>query len=211
MLASARQARGDRRRFPDLPGQHHPPGAALRRAALAAALAAHRRGGRGAGGGARLPPPRPHRHALAGRQRGLSGEARRARHRVSCARAPPSATEINRIIMDELVYGVFKPEAVAVLPARHRPDEAAGLRRRRARLHRDPADHERRQLAAADARFDAAAGARRAETRGVLKAEQLRRVVDQDPAQRGLVAAPSRFSRRTAGSCSTLSANERCG
>ena len=48
-------------------------------AALAAALAAHRRGGRGGGGRARLPPHRHHGHALAGRQRGLSGEARGAR------------------------------------------------------------------------------------------------------------------------------------
>ena len=51
--------------------------------------------------------------------------------------------EINRIIMDELVYGVFKPEAVAYFQRRHRADEGGGLRRRRPRLHRDPADHER--------------------------------------------------------------------
>ena len=79
MLASAEQAREDRRRFPDLPGQHHPPGAALRRTAIAAALAAYRRGRRRRGRRARLPAPRPDRHTLAGRERGLSGEADGAR------------------------------------------------------------------------------------------------------------------------------------
>ena len=67
--------------------------------------------------------------------------------------------EINRIIMDELVCGVFKPEAVAYFPAGHRAHEGRGLRRRRPRLHRDPADHQRRELAAADARFHAPARA----------------------------------------------------
>ena len=68
--------------------------------------------------------------------------------------------EINRIIMDELVCGVFKPEAVDVLPARHHAAQERRLRRCGPRLHGDPAHHERRQLAAADARFDAPAGAR---------------------------------------------------
>ena len=85
-------------------------------------------------------------------------KARRARTGVS---APDAAEreEINRIIMDELVCGVFKPEAVAYFQrviARH---ERRGLRRRRARLHRDPADHERREFSAADARFHTPAGA----------------------------------------------------
>ena len=40
-------------------------------------------------------------------------EARGARAGVRAPRAAPSATEISRIIMDELVCGVFKPEAVA--------------------------------------------------------------------------------------------------
>ena len=62
--------------------------------------------------------------------------------------------EINRIIMDELVCGVFKPEAVAYFQRVIARMKERGLRRRRARLHRDPADHGRRELAAADARFD---------------------------------------------------------
>src|SRR5262249_7043587 len=42
-----------------------------------------------------------------------------------------------------------------VFPGRHRPDGGGGrLRRGRPRLHRDPPAHERRQLAAAHARFD---------------------------------------------------------
>ena len=54
---------------------------------------------------------------------------------------PEEREEINRIIMDELVCS----------------DEGRWLRRRGARLHRDPADHERHHLAAANARFDATA------------------------------------------------------
>jgi aspartate racemase len=61
---------------------------------------------------------------------------------------------INRTIMDELVCGVFKPEAV---DGRH---EAGRLRRRRARLHRDPAHHERLELTFAHAGLDTIAGTR---------------------------------------------------
>ena len=113
----------------------------LRRAALAAALAAHRRGRGGRGRRARLPAPRPDRHALARRQRGLSARSSR-RAAWQCVR--PSAAErdeINRIIMDELVYGVFKPEAVAYFQRVIGRMKERGLRRRRARLHRDPVDH----------------------------------------------------------------------
>ena len=79
--------------------------------------------------------------------------------------------EINRIIMDELVRGVFKPEAGRLFPEGDRPAEDRGLRRRRAGLHRDPADHERRQLAAADPRFDPPARPRRAQARDRRDAE----------------------------------------
>jgi aspartate/glutamate racemase len=58
--------------------------------------------------------------------------------------------DIDRIIFDELLA-----------PALHRDHRAAearrGLRRRRARLHRDPAAGHRKCVAAADTRFDAAA------------------------------------------------------
>jgi len=54
----------------------------LRHAALAPALAAHRRSGGRARRRARLPAPRPHRDALAGRERGLSGKARGSRARA---------------------------------------------------------------------------------------------------------------------------------
>ena len=106
------QARADRRRLPDLSRQHHPPGAAARRAALAAAVAAHRRGGRGGGG------------ARGFRRVGLTGTRWLVESEVYPEKLAargldyvrPNAAErdeINRIIMDELVYGVFKPEAVA--------------------------------------------------------------------------------------------------
>jgi aspartate racemase len=112
MLSSADKLARDRRRLPDLPRQHDPPGARPRRPAFAAAVAAHRRGGRRRSGAARLSPRRHHRHALARRQRGLSGEAARARARGGAA-DDAERDEINRIIMDELVCSVFKPESVA--------------------------------------------------------------------------------------------------
>jgi aspartate racemase len=78
--------------------------------------------------------------------------------------------EINRIIMDELVYGDFKSEAVAY--------------------------HQRQELAAADPRFNEAAGARRPATgdRGGA-----RRVMKSTPSDAGLVAmfAPGTGLRRT--------------
>ena len=67
--------------------------------------------------------------------------------------------ETNRIIMEELVYDRFKPEVGRVFPARDRAHEGRGVRCRHPRLHRDPADHQRRQLSAADAQFHATARA----------------------------------------------------
>jgi aspartate racemase len=58
--------------------------------------------------------------------------------------ARPSAAEreeVNRIIMDELVYGAFQARGGRLLPGVHRTQEGGGLRRGRARLHRAPADH----------------------------------------------------------------------
>ena len=158
------QARQGRRRFPDLPRQHHPSGPAPCPAALAAALAAHRRGRRGGGGRARLPPHRHHGHALAGRQRGLSGEAFGARPGVS----PPEPGRARgvqphhhgRAGLQHLQAGVDR-----LLPAGHRSPEGPGLRCRRAGLHRDPADHRRCELAPAHPRFDAPAGASGAPSR----------------------------------------------
>ena len=73
--------------------------------------------------------------------------------------------ETNRIIMDELVQSIFTSQASRSLPARDGPHEGRGLRCRRAGLHGNPADHERRQLAFADARLDTSPGARRPRTR----------------------------------------------
>ena len=80
---------------------------------------------------------------------------------------PAEREEINRIIMDELVCGEFKPAAIRYFQQVIGKHEARRLRRRGARLHRDPAHHERRQLAAADAGFDAPARARGAAPGGV--------------------------------------------
>ena len=164
MLASARKAGARRRRLPDLPRQHHPPGAAAtssraRRCPGCTSPRWWRRRRRSAASGASA-----HRHALARRQRGLSGEARRARPRLRAARSGRARRDqphhhgragVRRV---QAGGGRLPAEVIARL-------KAEGLRRRRARLHRDPADHERRQLAAADARFDAPAGARRAAAR----------------------------------------------
>ena len=68
---------------------------------------------------ARLPAPRRSR-ARAGWSTARSiRSADGARTGLHAADAE-ERDEINRIIMDELVYGVFKPEAVAYLPAGHR-------------------------------------------------------------------------------------------
>ena len=57
----------------------------------------------------------------------------------SCLRpAAAERAEIDRIIMEELVKGVFTPAAVAGFQRGDREDEGGGLRRRAARLHRDP-------------------------------------------------------------------------
>jgi aspartate racemase len=50
--------------------------------------------------------------------------------------------EINRIIMEELVYGVFKPEAVATFSAGDAKDERRGLRCGCAGMHGDSVAHE---------------------------------------------------------------------
>ena len=52
------------------------------------------------------------RYALARRERDLSRKACAAPARI-LAPGPDEREELNRIIMEELVYGVFKPEAVA--------------------------------------------------------------------------------------------------
>ena len=73
------------------------------------------------GGRARLPPHRPDRHALAGRQRrSIPRSSPRAAWSI-CARAPPSARRCNRIIMDELVCSVFKPEVGRPTSSRSSP------------------------------------------------------------------------------------------
>ena len=56
---------------------------------------------------------RAHRDAVAGRQRGVPGEARRARARLGASRSADERREISRIIMEELVNGRFLPEGVA--------------------------------------------------------------------------------------------------
>ena len=207
------QARQGRRRFPDLPRQHHPSGPAPCPAALAAALAAHRRGGRGGGGRARLSPHRHHGHALAGRQRGLSGEAFGARPGVS----PPEPGRARgvqphhhgRAGLQHLQAGVDR-----LLPAGHRSPEGPGLRCRRAGLHRDPADHRRCELAPAHPRFDAPAGASGAPSRRARRnrsqpsrpnpppAVPARRRRRPSRARRTRAAcAPPRVSRRSRACC----------
>ena len=68
--------------------------------------------------------------------------------------------EMNRIIMDELVYGVLKPEGIQYFQGVIEGNESRRLRRGDPRLHRDPADHQRFKLRAADPRFHAPPGAR---------------------------------------------------
>jgi len=58
--------------------------------------------------------------------------------------------EIHRIIMDELVYSIPKPEAIAYHQQEF-TDERSRLRCGRARLHRHPADHELFKFPSADA------------------------------------------------------------
>ncbi len=91
--------------------------------------------------------------------------------------------EIHRIIMDELVHGRFEPEGVAFHQAVIERMKTSGLRRGRARLHRDPSDHRRQQLRAPDPRLDAAARARRG---GALASRPLRgRAREADRGRRG--------------------------
>ena len=56
------------------------------------------------------------------------------------ARAAADRDEVHRIIMDELVYGICKPEAVATLQGVVGRMQAAGCRCRRARCNRAAAD-----------------------------------------------------------------------
>ena len=58
--------------------------------------------------------------------------------------------EINRIIMDELVYGVFRPGGRDV-SAGDGANEGGRLRCCDTRLHGNPVDHERLKLTFADA------------------------------------------------------------
>ena len=142
MLASADKLARARRRLPDLPRQHHPPGAAARRRALAAAVAAHRRGrrrrsGASAASDASASPAR----AGSSTSDVYPGQARGARTRV---RAPGR----RRARRDQPHHhgraGVRRVQAGGrrLLPAASSADEGRRLRRRRARLHRDPADHD---------------------------------------------------------------------
>jgi aspartate/glutamate racemase len=81
-----------------------------------------------------------------------------SRRRLECVR--PSAAEraeIHRIIMDELVFGVFEGRRDRVFPAGVLAHEARRLRCGRSRLYRNSVDHERREFAAAHTRFDAPA------------------------------------------------------
>ena len=68
--------------------------------------------------------------------------------------------EINRIIMDELVCGIFRPEAVAYHQRVIARMKERGLRRGRPRLHGDTSDHQRRQFVAPHSRFHAPVGSR---------------------------------------------------
>jgi aspartate/glutamate racemase len=78
---------------------------------------------------------------------------------------PEERDEINRIIMEELVCGVFKAEAVAYFQRAYARMKDAGCDAVVLGCTEIPADHERRQLAAADARLDPAARPRGAAAR----------------------------------------------
>ena len=149
MLASAQQAGSDRRGFPDLPRQHDSSGAALHSGALAAALAAHRRGRRRARrAGARLHAPGPDRDALAGRQRGLPGEAGGARAGISAPEPMRNATRSTASSWTSWSTASSGPTAVACFQRVIGRMKDEGCDAVDPRLHRDPADHQRRQLAA---------------------------------------------------------------
>ena len=102
------QADSGRRGFPDLPRQHHPSGATATSHSARRSPGCTSPSGRGEAMGARLQTPLDPGHAMAGRQPGLSECANGA----GLAYMRPDAEErdeINRIIMDELVCGVFRP------------------------------------------------------------------------------------------------------
>ncbi len=113
MLASADKLARDRRRFPDLPRQHHPSGAPLRRAALAAALAAHRRDrsprrrSRAAIGASASPE-----RAGSSTARSIPRSSRRAGSPI-CARPTPSATRSTASSWTSWSAASSQPEAVA--------------------------------------------------------------------------------------------------
>lgn len=80
-----KQARDNRRRVPDLSGQHDSPCAAFRPASIAVALAAHRRDCRHRSQKAGIPARGNNRNPVAGRKRIVSGEAERMRARILAA------------------------------------------------------------------------------------------------------------------------------
>ena len=87
-----------------------------------------------------------YRNAVARRERGLPGEARRPGTRLGASHTGRTYGD-QPIIMDELIRGHFTGGSVAILPAGDRPDEGRGLRCGDPGMHRDPAHHQRRQLA----------------------------------------------------------------
>ena len=149
------QACQDRRGLPDLPGQHNSPGAPLsRRAPVAPAMAAYSRWVVATDAARRgFRTPRAYRHALACEQRGSTRRTYCLAACSLCVRTRASAREINRIIMDELVCGVFKSEAVSYFQKVIARMKRRRLRCRSPRLHRNPTDHRRLDFAAADTRF----------------------------------------------------------
>ncbi len=142
MLVSAHKLAARRRRLSHLPRQHHPPRAAVGAAALTAAVAAHRRSRGTTRRGARLSPPRAHRHPLSGRQRGLPGEARRARPAVPAAEPRRAGADQPHHLRGADRRGVHRGGG-GVPAARHAAHAHGGVRCGGARLHRAAADHER--------------------------------------------------------------------
>ena len=171
------EAGGHRGAACHLPGQHHPPGVRPGRA-----------GNRPSPGctSPRRWAPRPGRGdsgrlAITGTKYlmtgpGLPGRPRPARHRLP----DPGRAErerIDRIIFKELVNGVFPEESRLYFNDGDPAAEGAGLRRRGAGLHRDPAAGRSGRLPAADPRLDAAAGPGGAAECG---ADEHRFVIDSD-------------------------------
>ncbi len=78
------------------------------------------------------------------------------------------AALVDRIIFDELVNGVLRRREPPRLPTGDRPPRGPRLRRRRPRLHRDPAADQPRPLVAADPRLDPPPGPRRGRAGGQI-------------------------------------------